>query len=105
MEEEERRKATSFRVAYAGLLMNGPFAVILAHHGEMAGLVDRMRLRPLTAAVAKGNFYLSSEESAIRLVHPDLDRVWSPNGGEMVSGKLGGGIFSSTETLPLEGRS
>jgi hypothetical protein len=39
--------------------------------------------------------YLSSEESAIRLISPDLDRAWTPIGGEPVIGKLG-------KTLPSE---
>jgi hypothetical protein len=32
--------------------------------------------------------YLSSEESAIRLVSPDLDRAWIPMGGEPIAGSL-----------------
>jgi hypothetical protein len=32
--------------------------------------------------------YLSSEESAIRLVCPDLDRAWIPMGGEPIVGSL-----------------
>jgi len=32
--------------------------------------------------------YLSSEESAIRLVCPDLDDAWIPAGGEPIIGSL-----------------
>ena len=32
--------------------------------------------------------YLSSEESAIRLINPELDRAWIPDGGEAVIGRL-----------------
>jgi hypothetical protein len=32
--------------------------------------------------------YLSSEESAIRLVSPELDRAWIPMGGEPVICRL-----------------
>jgi glutamate synthase domain-containing protein 1 len=32
--------------------------------------------------------YLSSEESAIRLVSPELDNVWIPRGGEPVIARL-----------------
>ena len=32
--------------------------------------------------------YLSSEESAIRLICPDLDKAWIPMGGEPVIGRL-----------------
>jgi len=32
--------------------------------------------------------YLSSEESAMRLVAPDLDKFWCPRGGEPVVTRL-----------------
>jgi glutamate synthase domain-containing protein 1 len=54
----------------------------------MIGLTDRIRLRPLTAGTKGDMLYLSSEEAAIRLISPDLDRVWTPNGGEPVVGQL-----------------
>jgi glutamate synthase domain-containing protein 1 len=54
----------------------------------MIGLTDRVRLRPLIAGVKDDMLYLSSEESAIRLICPDLDRSWIPMGGEPVVGRL-----------------
>jgi hypothetical protein len=33
-------------------------------------------------------FYLSSEEASIRLISPELDSVWTPQGGEPVVGEL-----------------
>ena len=45
--------------------------------------------RPLTVGEKGNTLYLSSEESAIRLVSLDLDRVWTPMGGEPVIGRLG----------------
>jgi glutamine phosphoribosylpyrophosphate amidotransferase len=54
----------------------------------MIGLTDRIRLRPLTVGVKDSVLYLSSEESAIRLVCPDLDRAWIPMGGEPIVGSL-----------------
>jgi glutamate synthase domain-containing protein 1 len=68
--------------------MNGPFAIIVAHHGEMIGLSDRIKLRPLTAGRQGDYFYLSSEESAIRVISPRLDRSWNPRGGELVIGTV-----------------
>ena len=89
----------ALRQVYPSLLMNGPFSVIIAHTGEMIGLTDRIRLRPLTAATRGPLLYLSSEESAIRLVAPQLDRVWTPLGGEPVIGRLSlaGGAGSGGE--------
>jgi len=84
----EQKLLRTLRQVYGSLLLNGPFTVIIAHHGEMIGLTDRIRLRPLTVGVKSDMLYLSSEESAIRLICPDLDRAWSPMGGEPVIGKL-----------------
>jgi glutamate synthase domain-containing protein 1 len=85
---EEQRLFRTLRQIYGSLLLNGPFTVIIAHQGEMIGLTDRIRLRPLTVGVKGDMLYLSSEESAIRLVCPDLDRAWIPTGGEPIVGKL-----------------
>ena len=85
---EEQRLLRTLRQVYGSLLLNGPFTVIIAHQGEMIGLTDRIRLRPLTVGVKGDMLYLSSEESAIRLVCPDLDRAWIPTGGEPIVGKL-----------------
>jgi len=84
----ERELLRALRKVYGSLLLNGPFTVIIAHHGEMIGLTDRIRLRPLTVGAKGSVLYLSSEESAIRLICPDLDRTWIPMGGEPVVGSL-----------------
>jgi glutamate synthase domain-containing protein 1 len=85
---EQQRSLRTLRQVYGSLLLNGPFTVIIAHQGEMIGLTDRIRLRPLTVGVKDSVLYLSSEESAIRLVCPDLDRAWIPMGGEPIIGSL-----------------
>ena len=88
MEEKEKKLYTTLRKVYAPLLLNGPFTIIVAHHSEMIGLTDRIRLRPITAG-AKGDLvFLSSEEGAIRAVCPELDMVWTPPGGEPVVVRL-----------------
>ena len=103
MEPQEQRLYRTLRQIYAGMLVNGPFTVIIARHGEMVGLPDRIRLRPLTAAIGDTRLYLSSEEASIRLVCPQLQRVWTPIGGEPVVGRLGtqpqvGGILTLAAT-------
>lgn len=85
----EQKLLRTVRQVYGSLLLNGPFTVIIAHHGEMIGLTDRIRLRPLTVGVKGDRLYLSSEESAMRLICPDLDRAWIPMGGEPIVGTLG----------------
>ena len=96
---QEQELLLSLRQVYGSLLLNGPFTVIIAHHGEMIGFTDRIRLRPLTVGVKESILYLSSEESAIRLICPDLDRSWTPMGGEPVVGSLEKPI-QPRETVP-----
>jgi len=88
MAPAEQALVRTLRQVYGPLLINGPFTVIIARHGEMIGLGDRIRLRPLTAAVCDDRLYLASEEAPIRLICPYPERVWTPVGGEPVVGRL-----------------
>ena len=89
MDDAEARMMQTLRMTYSGLLMNGPFTIIIGRHGEMVGLTDRIRLRPLVVATAGSKVFLSSEESAIRLVEPELNATWIPVGGHPVIARLG----------------
>jgi glutamate synthase domain-containing protein 1 len=101
---EEQRLFRTLRQVYGSLLLNGPFTVIIAHQGEMIGLTDRIRLRPLTVGVKGSMLYLSSEESAIRLVSPDLDQAWIPMGGEPIVGSLEKPLkFAKASAAEIEG--
>ena len=104
IEREDGSQASLYRTlrqVYGSLLLNGPYTIIIAHNGEMIGLTDRIRLRPLTAATKGDVLFLSSEESAIRLICPDLDRAWIPMGGEPIVGTLGRPLIARE---PLEAR-
>jgi len=61
----------------------------VARQGEMMGLGDRIRLRPLVAACQGSVLYVSSELASIHLVAPELEHSWMPEGGEPVIGRLG----------------
>ena len=87
--EEEQRTCQTIRQTYGPLLMNGPFTVIIARSGELIGLGDRIRLRPLTAAIAGPMLYVSSEIAAVHLIERQVEAVWTPFGGEPVIGRLG----------------
>jgi glutamate synthase domain-containing protein 1 len=99
--EGQRALHAALRRVYGELLLNGPFTVIIARRGEMIGLTDRIRLRPLTAAIGGDRLYLSSEEAPIRLVCPQPQLVWTPVGGEPIVGRLGMPL-QVEKTLPLE---
>ncbi len=88
MPVKERSTATALRQVYSSMLLNGPFTIIIAHQGEMIGLTDRIRLRPLTVGEKDNMIYLSSEEASIRLISPELDRTWIPVGGQPVIARL-----------------
>jgi glutamate synthase domain-containing protein 1 len=88
MEPKKAELLRTLRQTYGSVLMNGPFSIVIAHHGEMIGLTDRIKLRPLVAGQKGDTVYLSSEEAAMRLVSPQLDRFWCPRGGEPVVARL-----------------
>jgi glutamate synthase domain-containing protein 1 len=88
MEPKKQLALRALRQTYGSLLMNGPFSVIIAHHGEMIGLTDRIKLRPMIAATKGDMMYLSSEEASIRLVSPILDKLWTARGGEPLVGRV-----------------
>jgi glutamate synthase domain-containing protein 1 len=90
LEPKQKLALRALRQTYGSLLMNGPFSIIVAHHGEMIGLTDRIKLRPMMAGTRGDTLYLSSEEASMRLVSPMLDRLWTPRGGEPVIGRVGG---------------
>ena len=88
MPEPAKSRAILLRQVYASLLLNGPFTIIIADGDNMVGLTDRIRLRPMVVGNKGSMLYLSSEESAIRLIEPNPERVWIPHGGEPVIGTL-----------------
>ena len=84
MPASERRAFEALRMVYGSALLNGPFAILVADSDSLMGLNDRIKLRPLIVAEAGDATFMSSEESSIREVCPDLDRVWAPKAGEPV---------------------
>jgi len=89
MPESKRRVYSVLRQVYGSALVNGPFAIIFGRHGEMVGLNDRIKLRPLVAARKDSWLFLSSEEAGIRAMCPQPDLVWAPRAGQPVIGRLG----------------
>lgn len=92
MPRKEKELARGIRMVYGGALLNGPFSFIMGFNGGMIGLNDRIKLRPLVAARKGDTLYLSSEESAIRIICPHPDRVWAPKAGEPVIGRIREGL-------------
>lgn len=93
MEETKKAEYTYLRKTFASFIINGPFSIILGFKGGLLALNDRLKLRSLVAA-EKGDFtYFSSEECAIRIIEPELDKLWYPKGGEPTLALLEEGVM------------
>lgn len=87
----ERELYTYLRKMFPSLLITGPFSILLGFDGGLMALNDRLKLRSMVAAEKDKIFYVASEESAIRAIQPNPDRVWSPKGGEPIVVRLENG--------------
>lgn len=84
MEEPRRSRAAYLRKAFSSLLINGPFSILVGFEGGLMALNDRLKLRSMVVGERGDMVYIASEECAIRAVEPELDRIWSPGGGQCV---------------------
>lgn len=80
--KEEKERMIYLRNAYSSFLITGPFSILLGFEGGMLALNDRLKLRSMVVGEKGDMVYVASEESAIRVIEPELDRVWAPRGGE-----------------------
>lgn len=81
---EEREKLTYLRNAFSSLLITGPFSILFGFDGGMMALNDRLKLRSMVVGEKDQKVYIASEECAIRVLEPNPDKIWSPQGGEPV---------------------
>ncbi|MDR3309989.1 MAG: glutamine amidotransferase family protein [Oscillospiraceae bacterium] len=88
MPEEQAELFKYYRTVFAPYLITGPFSVLVGFEGGMMALNDRLKLRSMVAATKDDMVYAASEEAAIRVIQPELDRIWAPSGGECVIARL-----------------
>lgn len=88
MSQKEKVLYNSLKIIYSKALLNGPFSIIVTYENGFAAINDRIKLRPLTAAKKDDMIFVASEESAIREVCKEPDKVWIPRGGEPVLAEL-----------------
>ncbi len=81
---KEKAKLMYLRDAFSSLLITGPFSILLGFEGGIMALNDRLKLRSMVIGEKDDRVYIASEECAIRILQPDLDRFWAPKGGEPV---------------------
>lgn len=84
MDAEKRDYFTYLRKAFSSMLVTGPFSILVAYEGGIMALNDRLKLRSMVAAEKGNTVCFASEESAIRAIMPEIDKVWAPAGGEPV---------------------
>lgn len=84
MPEEQKKRFTYLRNVFSSLLITGPFSILLGFSGGMMALNDRLKLRSMVVGEKDDMTYVASEECAIRIIEPNLDKIWAPKGGEPV---------------------
>jgi len=89
MSKEDKETHEYLRVMFSDQLITGPFSILVgfdnspAERGLMA-LNDRLKLRSMVIGEKDDTVYMASEEAAIRIIEPDLDKIWAPKGGQPV---------------------
>lgn len=78
----------ALRIVYGSAALNGPFGIILGFSEGIIGLNDRIKLRPLVAGEKDKTLFIASEESALRTMCADIDKIWHPDAGEPVIGLI-----------------
>lgn len=91
MDAKERETHEYLRVMFAQQLITGPFSILVGFENGLMALNDRLKLRSLVVGEKGEKLYFASEEAAIRIIEPELDKVWSPMGGQPVIVSLKGG--------------
>ena len=82
--EEEKKRLTYLRNAFASLLVTGPFSILVGFEGGMMALNDRLKLRSMVVGEKDETVYIASEECAIRIMQPEFDKIYAPRGCEPV---------------------
>ena len=90
---EEREVLTYLRTVFSGLLVTGPFSIILGFDGGLMALNDRLKLRGMVVGEKEDLVYVASEEAAIRAIAPDAENLYAPMGGEPVIVRVKEGAY------------
>ncbi len=88
MPEEQKRKLYYLRNMFASLLITGPFSIILGFDKGIMALNDRLKLRSMVAGEKDDRLYIASEECAIRVLAPQLDKFYAAQGGVPIIARL-----------------
>ena len=90
---EEKERLTYLRTVFSGVLVTGPFSIVLGFTGGLMALNDRLKLRSMVVGEHADNVYIASEEAAIRAIDMQAENIWAPMGGEPVVIKVKEGNY------------
>ena len=91
MTQEKKETHEYLRIMFAEQLITGPFSILVGFDGGLMALNDRLKLRSMVVGEKDDMVYISSEEAAIRIIEPNLEKIWAPKGGQPVIIRLEGG--------------
>ncbi len=83
-DEKEKEKLTYLRTVFSSLLVTGPFSIVLGFENGLMALNDRLKLRSMVVGEKDDKVFIASEEAAIRVMEPDAENIYAPQGGEPV---------------------
>ncbi len=92
-EPETAERLKFLRMAYPGLLITGPFSIVLGFEGGLMALNDRLKLRSMVVGEKDDMVYIASEEAAIRAMNPDAGNIYAPAGGSPVIVRVKEGTY------------
>ncbi len=81
-DKEKQEKLTYLRHIFSSELVTGPFSIIVGFENGVMALNDRLKLRSLVVGEKGDRVYMASEESAIRIIQPTLDKLYYLRGGQ-----------------------
>lgn len=84
MDPEKRAYYTYLRKNFASYLITGPFSILVGTQNGIMALNDRCKLRSMVLGENSNTVYFASEESAIRVLEVQIDKLISPKAGEAV---------------------
>lgn len=90
---QDKAKHEYLRTMFPGMLVTGPFSIVLGFEGGLMALNDRLKLRSMVVGEQGSRVYIASEEAAIRAMEPHVQSVYAPAGGEPVIIRLKEGSF------------
>ena len=75
MDDEKKAYYTYLRKNFADYLITGPFSIIVGFKNGIMALNDRCKLRSMVMGENESTLYLASEESAIRVLKDQVDKI------------------------------